>query len=175
VRTGGCRSRTSSRRAAGNEEGACGTLGWAGGGRSTPVDNELTGEEAVTGETHAPGVAADGSSSKVLPHIQRKMTVQFTDSNGNREGQWRPMMVSRGGQLRAEQELESASCGLFIGAREVVGDCECGSRNHGWKRWLPPHFARQARGLDAAIQTLPLIGGPHRFNFYQIFQNSLNL
>jgi hypothetical protein len=132
VRTGGCRSRTSSRRAAGNEEGACGTLGWAGGGRSTPVDNELTGEEAVTGETHAPGVAADGSSSKVLPHIQRKMTVQFTDSNGNREGQRRPMMVSRGGQLRAEQEraewrhgrggreweeLESASCGLFIGAR----------------------------------------------------------
>jgi hypothetical protein len=46
VRSDGCRSRHSGRRATGDDGEACGTLGWARGGWSTLVDDELAGEEA---------------------------------------------------------------------------------------------------------------------------------
>jgi hypothetical protein len=51
----GCRSATAVRRVARDQGGARGALGWARGGRSVLVDDELTGEEAAGVEVLRPG------------------------------------------------------------------------------------------------------------------------
>jgi hypothetical protein len=55
VRTRGCQSTTAVRRVARDEGGARGALGWARGGRSALVNDELTGEEAAGAEVLRPG------------------------------------------------------------------------------------------------------------------------
>jgi hypothetical protein len=62
VRTRGRRSRNLVCRAAGDEGGARGTLGWAGEGWSALGNDEPAGEEAAAGKTRAPGAAAGGLS-----------------------------------------------------------------------------------------------------------------
>jgi hypothetical protein len=84
ARRGGCRSRTSGRRAAGGHGQACGTLGWAGGGWSAPVDDELTGEEAAAEETRSSGAAAGRLSSNwALDDEDNTATLQASSNDGS--------------------------------------------------------------------------------------------
>jgi hypothetical protein len=103
VRRGGCQSRTSGRRAAGGHGQACGTLGWAGGGWSAPVDDELTGEEAAAVETRALRAAASRLSSNwVLDDEDDTATLQASSNDGSGGrlvvllGEWRRRAKSRG-------------------------------------------------------------------------------
>jgi hypothetical protein len=86
VRTRGCQSGTSVLSAAGHEGGALSTLGWAKGGQSTPVDDELIGEEAAAGETRASGATAGGSSSNWALDDEGDTAVLQAISNGRRGG-----------------------------------------------------------------------------------------
>jgi hypothetical protein len=69
---------------------ACGTLGWDGGGRSTSVDDELTGEAMTAEETRALGVAAGSSSSNLVLDDEDDMMVLLLDigSDGRPCGGW---------------------------------------------------------------------------------------
>jgi hypothetical protein len=103
VRRGACRSRTSGRRAAGGHGQACGTLGWAGGGWSALVDDELTGEEAAAEETRASGAAAGRLSSNwALDDEDDTATLQASSNDGSGGqlvvlfGEWRQRAESRG-------------------------------------------------------------------------------
>jgi hypothetical protein len=70
------------------------------------VDGGQLMEEEVVGDGALPGDVVNGSSSKVLLHLQRKTAVRFISSDGDGGGRWWHSTASRavggGEQSRAK-------------------------------------------------------------------------
>jgi hypothetical protein len=83
VQTNGHQSWTPGRGGPVDYGGACNTLGWAGGGWSMSVDDELTGEEVVAEGTRAPSTVADSSSSNQVLDDEDDTTVLLINVGSN--------------------------------------------------------------------------------------------
>jgi hypothetical protein len=95
VRTDGCQSRTSVRRVAGDDNGACGTLGQPGGGWSTVVDSDPCERRWRCGERQLTMSLAGNSSCNRVLRDEGTMVDPILHLDGDGGGWWWRSMVSR--------------------------------------------------------------------------------